>query len=67
MHTRMHPVFWEGKGKGKHETEKFYKGKIMLFLEVDESKKKSLRVAEGLKVKMLITNRIVFLFFFLVE
>jgi hypothetical protein len=23
----MHPLFWEGKGKGKHETEKFFKGK----------------------------------------
>lgn len=39
----------------------------MLCLEVDESKKKSLRVAEGLEVNMLFTNRIVFLFFFLVE
>jgi hypothetical protein len=27
----MHPHFWEGKGKGKHETEKFLKRKKKVF------------------------------------
>ena len=24
VNTGIHPHFWEGKGKGKHETEKFF-------------------------------------------
>lgn len=60
----MHPVFWEGKGNGKHEIEKFLQKKYHVFCKkVLDIKKPSVirRVFE-----VIFKDRIASLFFVLV-
>ena len=40
-HTNAPPIFWEGKGNGKHEMEKFLKGKFNEFINALSPNKKS--------------------------
>ncbi|TWI79079.1 hypothetical protein IQ13_3477 [Lacibacter cauensis] len=56
----MPPVFWEGKGNGKQQTEKFLQKKYQDFYKKVESKKKP-SVCGGLLNDFL---EIVLLFFF---
>jgi hypothetical protein len=59
------PIFWEGKGNGKHEMEKFLKRKFNEFINALSPNKKSHCCGNGIGVVFKAGNA--FLFFVLIE
>jgi hypothetical protein len=47
VHTNAPPIFWEGKGNGKHEMEKFLKRKFNDFINAVYPKKNPIALAMG--------------------